>query len=61
MKIKELKNHFSELNEELVLEYKENDNNGMSYFDKLAGFRKAINKLEKTGLLIDEKQNWITY
>ncbi|MFC5044693.1 hypothetical protein ACFSTE_22440 [Aquimarina hainanensis] len=54
MKIKELKNHFSELNEELVLEYKENGNNGMSYFDKLVGFRKAINKLEKTGLLIDE-------
>lgn len=54
MKIKELKNNFSELTKELVIEYNENVSKGMSFFDKLAGFRKAINKLEKTGLLTEE-------
>lgn len=53
MKIKELKNIFSELVQELNFEYKENPNN-ITHFKNLIGLRKAINKLETTGLLTEE-------
>ena len=53
MKIKELKNIFSELVQELNFEYKENPNN-VTHFTKLTGLRKALNKLETTGLLTEE-------
>lgn len=53
MKIKELKNIFSELVQELNFEYKENPNN-VTLFTKLTGLRKALNKLETTGLLTEE-------
>ncbi|TVZ47444.1 hypothetical protein [Olleya sp. Hel_I_94] len=53
MKIKELKNIFSELVQELTFEYKENPNN-VTLFKQLVGLRKAMNKLETTGLLTDE-------
>ena len=54
MKIKELKNIFSDIIKELNFEYKENPNNAVTLFTKLTGFRNAINKLETTGLLTKE-------
>jgi hypothetical protein len=54
MKIKELKSNFSDIIKELNFEYKENPNNAVILFTKLTGFRKAVNKLETTGLLAKE-------
>ena len=54
MKIKELKRVFSELNQGLKIEFKENGNSNISYFSGLNDFRLAINKLEETELLKPE-------
>ena len=56
MKIKELRNVFSELMTELSIGFKQNPNN-TNEFSKLKNFRNAISKLETTKLLTNETDN----
>jgi hypothetical protein len=56
MKIKELRNVFSELMTELSIGFKQNPNN-ITEFSGLKNFRTAISKLETTKLLTNETNN----
>jgi hypothetical protein len=60
MKIKELKNYFSEIAENIKFNYEEtieqrgNQNISIALFSNLTNFRKGINSIEKTKLLLNE-------